>query len=142
MTDEERFANTDEWRRHIDKAVHELQQTVNTLSSNVAAALTIHASNATEISNNTRITLDLKTAMETFQTRAMPAIEVTETMQRGATAIGKTIEFITRWGSRIWRTFLILVGLWFAAKILTAGGSWNDAVKAFFSSQGQSHQGQ
>jgi ElaB/YqjD/DUF883 family membrane-anchored ribosome-binding protein len=135
MTEDQHFANTDEWRQHIDKAVDELKQTVNTLSSNVASALTIHASNASQIADNTRITLDLKTSLDKFQERAMPAIEVTETMQRGATAIGKTIEFIARWGRRVWRIALTVAGLWLAAKILTAGGSWSDAIKTFFASQ-------
>lgn len=132
---EGRFADTEAWRRHIDTAVVGLQQQMTVLTANVSSALTIHSSNAEQIAANTRITLDLKTSLDNFQTRAMPAIEVTETMQRGATAIGKTLEFISLWGRRAWKVTMFALGVWIAVKIMVSGGSWGDAVKAFFSAQ-------
>lgn len=137
-----KFVDTEQWRKHMENAVKELHEKVDILTSNVSAALTIHASNstgissnATEIANNTRITLDLKESLDAFQTRAMPAIEVTETMQRGATAVGKTIEFVAKWGHRVWRVVIFIGGCWIAFQIIFRGGSWSDALKAFFTAQ-------
>lgn len=126
---------TEQWRNRVDERMKGLEDKVATLSANVSAALTIHASNAQQITDNTRITLDLKEAMQRFEARAMPAIEVTETMQRGATAIGRTVEFVTRWGGRLWKATIFIGACWIAFKVMTSGGSWTEAVKAFFSFQ-------
>lgn len=126
-----------QWRRNMEQSVNELKTSVSSLTSNVATALSIHASNLQQITDNTRITLDLKDSMQSFQERAMPAIEVTETMQRGATAIGKTVEFVSTWGRRFWHVLIFVGACWIMFKVVTSGGTWTEAIKAFFSFQQQ-----
>lgn len=117
-----------EWRESVDTQLVKLSDDVKRLDNELK-------DNRKAIAENTEITRATKAAFERFEQRAMPAVEVTETMMRGAAAMGRMIEFANRWSRRISRFAMLCLGMWLAAKIVFAGGDWVEAVKAFFSVQ-------
>lgn len=142
---------TQEWRDSVDEKLRKLDErcqshaeqiteaanTVIRLAADVGAALAIHAANAEQIANNTKITLDVSKKLDELDDKVMPVVHITQSMTKGAAAFGKMITFFERWGARIVRIFIFFCALWLGAKVLMSGAGWTEAIRIFIGVQGK-----
>lgn len=84
-----------------------------------------------ELKANTELTAQTNEQLQAFIRRAEPTLEVTEPMLRGAAIMGRFVGFVHVWGVRIGKVTLFCVGVWAAIKVVSTGGGWAEAVRAF-----------
>lgn len=99
-------------------------------SDKIDAALSIHAANAQQIANQTKLLLAIQEATDRFHTRALPVVERNEALDRGAAMLGRFAEWVEKWGRRVaWIVAVLVAGWIFVAAVVS---DWAKALRGFF----------
>lgn len=84
-----------------------------------------------QLTDSTALAGETRDELREFIRRVEPTLSVTEPMLRGAAIIGRTVEFLSRWGSRFGKFALFSFACWLALKAMIGGSGWNEAVRVF-----------
>lgn len=113
----------------LDERSQSNQEKIDGLAANVGAALTIHAANAEQIAQNTRITIDIRDAFADFQKKAMPVVSLHADLVKGGELVGKLANWLHKWGKIIFRIGVTLGA--FYVMIMAATSHWAESLRNF-----------
>ena len=80
---------------------------------------------------NTEQTLSTGAKLDDLVRRTAPVLEIHEGLIKGTAIIGRTADFLERWGKRFIIFGLYTIALIGAAKVMLSGGGWAETVRAF-----------
>ncbi len=80
---------------------------------------------------NTEQTVSTGVKLDDLIRRTTPVLEIHEGLIRGAAIIGRTADFMERWGKRFVVLGLYGLALFAATRVLFSGGGWSETLRAF-----------
>lgn len=80
---------------------------------------------------NTVLTETTGRKLDDLIERTQPVLEIHAGLIKGTMVIGKTADFLERWGKRFAVIALYGLALFGACKVMLSGGGWTETVRAF-----------